>query len=152
MDQFALQAFQELVLGLAGSQAGDALQLADLALFDLFGFLPLGFRLAELFLNGLLFLFQVVDLAVQGFLFLLDAAFLAGNLGAAVLDVPVRFGAELVDLFLGFDEQLFFLGFGGAVGFVDDLLRLVLRAADFRFRDPFPVSDADEEGDDAAYE
>ena len=142
MDQLAFQTFKELILCLAGSQAGDALQLTDLALFDLLGFLPLGFRLTEFFLNGLFLLFEVFDFPVEGLFLLLDATLLTGNLTATLFHVPICIAADLVCFFLGLNKQFLFLSFGGTVGFVDDLFCLIFRTSDFRFRYAFAVGNA----------
>ena len=142
--QLPFQAFQKLFLGLAGCQARNAFQLVDLAFLKLFRFLQPFLNLKVLLLDAFLFFLQVIQLAVQGFLFLLDSALLPGNFGAAVLNVPFRLGAQLMDFFLCLYQQFFFLCFGRFICLVDDPLCLILSASNFGFGCLFAIGDADE--------
>ena len=82
-------------------------------------------------------LFQVLFLALQGggalvqlFFLLVNAALLAGDLGAAVLDLLVGFGFQLEGFVFGLDDGLFAFLLGGFDGVVDDALGFLLGRAD----------------------
>ena len=134
-----LQLGDEVVLGLLGGEAGDALQHFHLGLFDGGDLLPGLFQLAEPPGEGLLFLLDVVGLAVQGLLLLLETALLLLEVGAALLDLFFVLVAGLQDFLLGLHQCLALLALGAFDGLVDDAFCLFLGAADLLFGNVLPV-------------
>ena len=116
--QLLIQAVQQQVLGVLLGQAGNGFQLFHLAQFQLFQFVQL--RLHQLAAAALLLflLFQSGHLLVQGFLLLVQAALLAAQLAAALLDFLVGLGFHAQGFVLGLDYgflAFLFCGFDGVV-------------------------------------
>ena len=131
-------------------EAGDLLQLLVLPGLLQFRLLEALAGLGQLLLEGLLLLFHVLRLAVQVLFLLLDAPLLALDLAAALLDLPLGVVLHLVDLVLGLQERLFFLGLGGFDGVADQALRLLLGGAQLRFRYFHSILNAYKKGDDCS--
>ena len=116
MGQLTVQAAQQQGLGVLSAQAGDGLQALGLLDLQGFGLGQAGFRLAA---AGLHFLFLLIN-----------AALLAGDLRAALLDLLVGLGAQAERLVLGLDHSLFAFLFSGLDCFVDDAGGFCIGVAD----------------------
>ena len=83
--------------------------------------------------------FYIVIFLIERFLTLVHPALQPRNLAAAVAYLFVQIGLEADDFFLCGENGflLFILGF--ACGFVQKVLRELLRAADFLFHHVFPI-------------
>ena len=150
MGDLSLHLVDEVLFGLLGGEAGDALQhfgLAALDKLDLLGFLVNG---GVLLGQGLFFLFHGLDLTVEVFLLLLQAVFLPLKVGPAFLDFLFVLAAVFQNLFLGFQQSLALFGFGAFDGLVDNARSLFLGAGDFFFRDVLPVANTKREANHAA--
>ena len=140
----------EVLFGLLGGEAGDALQHFGLAALDKFDFLGLLVKGGVLLGQGLLFFLHGLDLPVEVLLLLLQAVFLPLKVGAAFLDFLFVLAAVFQDLLFGFQQGLALLGFGAFDGLVDDALSLFLGTGDFLFRDVLPIANTKREANHAA--
>ena len=129
--------------GVLLGHGGDGFQLFHLAQLELFQFVQPGFHQFGA-------LFQVFFLALHGggalvqrLLLLVHAAFLAADLGAAVLDLLVRLALQLEGFVLGFDDGFLPFLFGGFDRIVDDPLGLLLSGAEFGLGHALAVGDAE---------
>ena len=142
------QLVDEVVLGLLGGKAGDALQHLHLGLLDGSDLLPGLVQLGQLALQGLLLLLHVLGLAVQVLLLLLEPALLLLQVGPALLDLPLVLIAGLENLLLGLHQRLPLLALGALDGLVDDPLGLLLGAVDLLLRGTLAELDAGQDAYD----
>lgn len=119
-----------------------------LSVLDVFGFLELALGGLDLVLQGLVLFLQVIQLLVDAFLFLLDPAFEAGDLAAALFELLFGILFEAVDFVLCFDDCFFFLCFSSFDSVADNALRFFIGGAERRFRCSFTVSDSQRKSDD----
>ena len=145
MLQIVLKAFQEVSFRLLCGEAGDLFErflLGELLLFQ-FGLHLVGFF--DLSVECLFLFLRVVDLAVKGLLFLLDAFFVFAQVLSLFLDLPFRLVAVFQDLFLRFDHRFPLLRLRRFDGVVQNTGRFFFRAADFPFGDSFSKAYTNEE-------
>ena len=146
VEGFLLHALDDDLLGLVLGHGGNALQLGGLlgqhGLGVLLHLLDFSLLFVQAFLAGL----HVVGLLVQGFLALDQAALAALHLVAAlahfalVLSLfPVVFRLGPEDFLLGLQHLFLLVLIGLAHRVVVEMLGILLRAADFLFRDVFAV-------------
>ena len=140
---FLGQLADQVVLGLLGGEAGDALQHLHLGLFDGGRLFPGLVQFGQLALEAVLLLFNVLGLAVQVLFLLLQAPLLLLQVGPALLHFPFVLVAGLEDLLLGLHQRLPLLALGALDGLVDDALGLLLRAGDLLLRHASAVLDAE---------
>ena len=128
-----LHPLDQHLTGLVLRHARNALQLLQLlvlAFFQLIRFLlQIGGALGQRFLP----LFQTVLFLVEGLLPLQDAALTALHLRPAVLALPIQLGLQAKHFFLGFQNGLFFLFIRLALRVFQQILGVLLRAADLLF-------------------
>ena len=152
--------FQRLLMGKLPVQDGKKVRLrlllrktGDLLeFFVLAGLLQLRFLqalggLRQLLLEGLLLLLHVLRLAVQVLFLLLDAALLALHLAAALLQLLLGIAFQLVNLVLGLQKGLFFLGFGSLDGVAHQALRFFLGGTKLCLCDFHSILNACKKGD-----
>lgn len=133
----------EVVLGLLGGEAGDALQHLHLGLLDGGHLVPGLVQLGQLALQGVLLLLDVLGLAVQVLFLLLEPPLLLLQIGPALLHLALILVAGLENLLLGLHQRLPLLTLGALDGLVDDALGLLLRTVDLFFRGAFADLNAD---------
>ncbi|MBQ5927826.1 MAG: hypothetical protein IIW96_01475, partial [Oscillibacter sp.] len=135
----------QVLLGLLGSETGDALQhfgLAALDDLDLLGLLVDG---GMLLVEGLFLLLDGVGLAVQSLFLLLQAVFLPLQISSAGLFFLLKFAAAFQDLFFGFQQGLALFGLSALIGLVDDALGFFLSAFYLPLRIEFPPGTTEKE-------
>ena len=135
----------QVILGLVGSKAGNALQhlgLAALDDLDLLVFLVGGGVLGS---QRLLLLLDGVHLVIEVFFLLLQAALLLLQVGAPLLHFLLVLAAGLQNLFLGFKKCFSLFVFRALDGFVDDAGGFFLRTGDLFFRHALAIANTEEE-------
>ena len=135
----------QVILGLVGGEAGDALQhlgLAALDDLDLLVFLVGGGVLGS---QRLLLLLDGVHLVIEVFFLLLQAALLLLQVGAPLLHFLLVLAAGLQNLFLGFKKCFSLFVFRALDGFVDDAGGFFLRTGDLFFRHALAIANTEEE-------
>ena len=133
MRQLVFQLGEQIVFRLLGGVARNFFEHFKLALFDGLNFFQLCVCLANLLGDLLVLLLYVVELAVEGFLLLLNAALLALHLAAAVGDFFFAFVAEAVNFFFTLQNKLLLLRLAVFYRVGYNASCLFLRAADFLF-------------------
>ena len=128
--QLVLKGLQQVILGLLNGEARNALENVKLALFKLLDFLRFGVGCGELFGQELFFFCDIVAAVVERLLLLGQAALLLLDLVAALADLFLGLGAEIVDLVLSLENGLLFLGLGGLVSVVKYSFGLVFGRTD----------------------
>ena len=150
MSHLGLHLGDQVLLGLLGGEAGDALQhfrLAALDDLDLLVFLVDGRVLLG---QGLFLLFNGLGLAVEVFFLLLQAVFLPLQVGSACLFFLLVLAAAFQNLFLCFQQGLALFGLCALDGLVDNACALFLGTGNFLLRDFFPITNTEREADGAA--
>ena len=135
----------QVILGLVGGKAGNALQhlgLAALDDLDLLVFLVGGGVLGS---QRLLLLLDGVHLVIEVFFLLLQAALLLLQVGAPLLHFLLVLAAGLQNLFLGFKKCFSLFVFRALDGFVDDAGGFFLRTGDLFFRHALAIANTEEE-------
>ena len=138
------QLLEQVVLGFLCGVAGDALQHFQLALLDLLRLVLSGLQFGQLGGQLLFLLLDVVGLAVQSFLFLLQTVLLTLQVSIALFHFALMLVAGLQDLFLGLDQSLALLAFRVLIGLVDDASCLVLRRANLTLSYAFATVPAEQ--------
>ena len=92
----------------------------------------------------------MLQLFIQSFFFLLDSAFLALYILAAVGDFPFRLQTLAVNLVLSLQDRFLFLSLRCLDGFIDKTLRFLFGRADFRLGRMFSMIRARNKGDNSA--
>ena len=124
---------EEFVLRLFRAHAGDTFQYRCLFFEFRLEFLTTGVCRRNLLGEGRFFLFERLDLTVDRFLFLRQAVFLVRDFAAAILELCLRLVFLTDNFFFGFEQRLFLARLRRLHRLVDDLHRLRLGRADFRF-------------------
>ena len=137
MGDIRLHLSDQVILGLIGGEAGNALQHLHLAVLDVFDLLRSLVGGGVFCGEGFLFLLDGIHLMIEVFLLLLQSALLLLQVGTALLDLSLVLAAAFQNLFFGFQQCLFFLGLGALDGLVDNALSLFLSAGDLLFRHVF---------------
>ena len=143
MTDLGFHIFQQVGFGLLLAQTGDLFQDLHLAALELVRLLLGGGHLLQLVVQFLFPLFVGVQLAVEGFLFLLQAALLLLQVGAALLHFFFVFGTRFMDFFLGLQQQLSVFVLRRLDGFIDQAFCLLFGAADLLFGNLFAIGNAD---------
>ena len=117
-------------LGFLNGEAGDFLQHFQLALLDQSDLLLLRLYCGDLVAEGVVLLLNGIQLPVQVFFLLLQAALLLLQLGAALLYFPLVLRAAFVYFFLCLYESLSLLALCAFYRLIDDALGLFLGAGD----------------------
>ena len=125
-----LHLLDEVILGLLGGKAGDALQHLGLAALNKADLLLLTVGGGVLGSQRLLLLLQSFGLFVDVLFFLLQTALLLLQVGAALADFLLVFVAGAQDLFLRLHQCLTLLALGIFNGLVDNAQRLCLGIGD----------------------
>ena len=118
--------------GVLLGHSGDGFQFFGLAQLELLQLVQAGLHGLTAALEVLLLALHLGGALVEGLLLLVDAALLAGDLGAAVLDFLVRVALELEGFVLRFDDGFLALLLGSLDGIIHDALGFLLSAADLR--------------------
>ena len=145
MGHFGLHLGDEVILGLVGGEAGDALQHLGLAALDDLNFFVCLVGGGMLGRQRLLFLLDGVHLVIEVFFLLLQAPLLLLQVGPPLLHFLLVLAAGLQNLFLGLHKGLSFLAFRALDGFVDDAGGLLLRAGDLLFGHALAIANTEEE-------
>ena len=155
MSDLTFHLVDQVLLGLVGGQAGDALEHLGLAALNGFELFFFAFQLGIFFLQILFLLFDQFGLVIEVFFLLLQTALLLLLLGAAFLDFLLVFSSVTQNFFLGLQKCLALFVLGALDGFVINAQRLVLGVFDgariFLFlglNDQNTSEDAKSEGDD----
>ena len=117
-------------LGFLNGEAGNLLQHFQLALLDQSDLLLLRLYRGDFIAERVIFLLNRVQLSVQVLFLLLQAALLLLQLGAALLDFPLVFGAAFVYFFLCLYESFSLLALCAFYRLIDDALGFFLGAGD----------------------
>ncbi len=125
-----LHLVDQVLLGLLGGEAGDALQHLGLAALDEPDLLLLLVGGSVLGGQGLFLALDGLGLAVDVLFLLLQSALLLLQVGAALLDFLLVFSSRAQNLLLGFHQGLSFLALGVLNGLVDDTKRFLLGVGD----------------------
>ena len=131
--QLVVHLLQQHGAGILLAHGGYGLQLFGLTHFQLFQLVQAGFHGLGAALEVFLFALHGGGTLVQRLLLLVHAALLAGDLGAAVLDLLVSFALEFEGFVFGFYDGFLALGFSRLDGIVYDALGFVFRRADLGF-------------------
>ena len=117
-------------LGFLNGKAGDFFQHFHLALLDQSDLLLLCLYRGDLVAEGVVLLFDRIQLSVQILFLLLQAALLLLQLRAALFHFPLVLGAAFVYFFLCLYESLSLLALCAFYRLIDDALGLFLGAGD----------------------
>ena len=150
VSELVLKLRQQVALSLFGGIAGDLLEHFELALLKSLDLRELLVSFFELFVDLFFLFLDVIKLAVKGFFFLLDSAFLTLNFFASVGNFLLAFGSEPVDFVLALKNYLFLFSFGSLDSVRYDLLGFFLGAAYFFFGSAFADLNTKENTDCAA--
>ena len=132
VSQLVIDLLEQHGAGVLLGHGGDGFQLFGLAQLELLQLVQAGLHGLTAALEVLLLALHLGGALVEGFLLLVDAALLAGDLGAAVLDFLVRVALELEGFVLRFDDGFLALLLGSLDGIIYDALGFLLSAADLR--------------------
>ena len=132
----------QIILGLFDGEAGDLLEHFELALLHQSDFLLLCFHSGDLAAENVVLLLDGVQLSVKIFFLLLVAALLLGQLGAALLDLPLVFRAAFVYFFLCLKESFSLLALRTFYRFVNYALGFFFSTGYFAFGNLFAVAEA----------
>ena len=137
----------QVILGLIGGEAGNALQHLHLAVLDVFDLLRSLVGGGVFCGESFLFLLDGIHLVIEVFLLLLQSALLLLQVGTALLDLSLVFAAVFQNLFFSFKKCFSLFIFRTLDGFVDDAGGFFLRTGDFSFRYAFAIANTEEEKD-----
>ena len=146
------------LLRFVAGHSGHALQLVQLAVFQLLDFLFLLCEVGDLFVQVLLAGFQVIRFLFQGFFPLDQAAFVLLDFVPALPDFalvfgtfPVIFSLGLQDFFLGFQHLFLLVVFRFPDRVVIQAAGIFLCPVNFLFGVTLPVHIADQHTEDTRY-